>query len=141
LNDADRELVLANMPVPSRRARWKQAIETDLTAQESAIALDHLHFVAGRMNQALATHGPWLAGATFSLGDISMASIIHRLLELYPDALPCSEYPHVNDWLDRLMARPAAVATYAAGTEETPKLPPSRGAAGIAVLRALSAVA
>jgi glutathione S-transferase len=140
LSDEDHKLVLAHMPVPSRRARWKQAVETDLTAEESAVALDHLHFVAGRMNKAIATHGPWLAGETFSLGDISMASIVHRLLELYPGALPRSEYPHVNGWLDRLMARPAAVATYAAGTDETPKLPPSRGAAGVAVLRA-SAVA
>jgi hypothetical protein len=39
------------------------------------------------------------------------------------------------------MARPAAIATYAAGAEETPKLPPSRWAPGIAVLRASSAVA
>ena len=93
------------------------------------------------MNQAIATHGPWLAGETFSLGDISMASIIHRLLELYPDTLPRQDYPQVNDWFERLMARPAAVATYAAGTDETPKLPPSRWAPGIAVLRATSAIA
>ena len=51
-----------------------------------------------------------------------MASIVHRLLELYPDALPRSHYPRVNDWFERLMARPAAIATYAAGTEETPQI-------------------
>jgi glutathione S-transferase len=139
LSEADHNLVLAHMPVPSRRARWRQAVETDLTAEESAVALDHLHFVARRMDQAVEARGPWLAGATFSLADISMASIVHRLLELYPDALPRRDYPHVNDWLDRLMARPAAIATYAAGTQETPKLPPSRWAPGIAVLRAASA--
>jgi glutathione S-transferase len=138
LSDDDRKLVLAHMPVPSRRARWRHAVETDLTAEESAIAFDHLHFVAGRMDQALATRGPWLAGETFSLGDINMASIIHRLLELFPDALPRGDYPHVNDWFGCLMARPAAIATYAAGTDETPKLPPSRWAPGIAVLRASS---
>ena len=108
----------------------------DLTADETTTALDHLHFVADRMDGELAEAGPWLAGETFSLADINMASIAHRLLELYPDALPGSRYPRVNDWYGRLMARPAAIATYAAGTEETPKLPPARSAAGVAAFRA-----
>ena len=108
----------------------------DLTGRETATALDHLNFVADRMEGELAGAGPWLAGETFSLADINMASIVHRLLELYPDALPRSRYPRVNDRFARLMARPAAIATYAAGTEETPRLPPSRSAAGVAAFRA-----
>jgi glutathione S-transferase len=139
LSADDRNFVLAHMPVPARRARWQQAIEVDLTPEETATALDHLHFVAGRMDRELAANGPWLAGETFSLGDINMASIVHRLLELYADALPRITYPHVNDWYARLMARPAAIAIYAAGTEETPKLPPSRSAAGVAAFRAVAA--
>jgi hypothetical protein len=58
-----------------------------------------------------------------------------------PDALPRNRYPRVHDWLDRVMARPAAIATYAAGTAETPRLPASRSAAGIAALRSAAAAA
>jgi glutathione S-transferase len=136
LSADDRAFVVEHMPVPSRRERWRQAVDVDLTPDETAVALDHLHFVAARMDRELAEAGPWLAGETFSLADINMASIVHRLLELYPDALPRSRYPRVNDWYARLMARPAAVATYAAGTEETPRLPPSRSEAGVAAFRA-----
>jgi glutathione S-transferase len=87
------------------------------------------------MEQELAERGPWLAGSTFSLGDISMAAIIHRVFELSPDSLPRDNFPRVNDWFERLMARPAARETYAAGTAETPKLAPARSVAGIAAYR------
>jgi len=60
-----------------------------------------------------------------------MGSIVHRVNELYPELLPHESYPRINDWFARLMARPAAVATYTPGTEETPKLAPARSVAGI----------
>jgi glutathione S-transferase len=140
LSAEDRAFVVDHIPVPARRERWRQAVEVDLTAQETAAALDHLHFVAARMEGALAGAGPWLAGETFSLADINMASIVHRLLELYPNALPAGRHPRLNDWYVRLMARPAAAATYAAGTEETPRLPPGRSPAGAAAFRAELAI-
>jgi glutathione S-transferase len=97
-------------------------------------AMEHMHFVAERMQGDLA-RGPWLAGATFSLADISMASLIHRCLELIPDMFPQAAYPCLNDWYARLMARPAAAFVYAPGTAETPKLPPERTVAGISEYR------
>jgi glutathione S-transferase len=64
-----------------------------------------------------------------------MASLIHRTLELFPDALPRSRHARVNDWYERLMARPAARFAYAAGTEETPRIPQARSVTGISEYR------
>jgi glutathione S-transferase len=79
--------------------------------------------------------GPWLAGATFSLGDISMLAIVHRIFELYPDRLDRSAFPRLNAWWESAMARPAAKFVYADGTDETPKRPPTKSIAGIAEYR------
>jgi glutathione S-transferase len=70
------EMVLKLMPVPARRERWQKMAEGGHSAAEIDVALEHVRFLAGRMEQELTESGPWLAGTTFSLGDISMASIV-----------------------------------------------------------------
>jgi glutathione S-transferase len=134
MSTTDIALVLEHMPVPARRERWQQQTMGGHSESEMDTAMAHMRFVAARMEDDLA-HGPWLAGATFSLADISMASLIHRTLELFPDAFPPQQYARLNDWYARLMARPAAKFVYTAGTAETPKIPPGRTVAGIAEYR------
>ena len=134
----DTQLVLKTMPVPARRERWQKQASGGHSVDEMETALAHVRFIAGQMEEELTQHGPWLAGETFSLGDISMGSIVHRVNELYPQLLSRETYPRINDWFVRLMARPAAIATYAPGTEETPKLKPERSVAGITDFRVTS---
>ena len=47
---------------------------------------------------------PAARGGAFSLGDISMLAIVHRIFELYPDRLERNAFPRINDWWDRLTA-------------------------------------
>jgi glutathione S-transferase len=131
LSPADINLVLERMPVPSRRERWQKQAEGGHSDAEIAVAIEHFRFVTRRMEDELAARGPWLAGATFSLADISMVSLIHRVFELFPDMLPRTSHPRLNDWFERIMARPAAKFVYTSGTEETPKLAGGRTVAGI----------
>ena len=128
----DIALVLSRMPVPGRRERWQKQAQGGHSTDEMATALEHMLFVAGQMERELGAPGPWLAGATFSLADISMASLIHRMFELAPETLPHEAFPRLNDWFERIMARPAAALVYTAGTDETPKRSPQRSVAGIA---------
>jgi glutathione S-transferase len=134
MSAADVALVLERIPVPARREHWQQQTRGGHTDAEMKTAMAHMRFVAGRMELDLG-QGPWLAGATFSLADISMASLIHRCLELFPDIFPRAIYPWLNGWYERLMARPAAAFAYTPGTEETPKIPRVRTVAGIAEYR------
>jgi glutathione S-transferase len=134
MSATDIALVLERMPVPARRERWQRQTMGGHSEAEMDTAMEHMRFVAGRMELDLG-RGPWLAGEVFSLGDISMASLIHRTLELFPDGLPRANFPRVNDWFERLMARPAATFVYNAGTAETPKIAQGRSVAGISEYR------
>jgi glutathione S-transferase len=135
LSEADQEIMLAHTPVPEKRERWRLLTRGGYSAGELQAALDNVLFIFARMEQELARRGPWLAGATFSLGDISMLAIVHRIFELYPDRLDRAGFLRLNDWWDRAMARPAAKHVYADGLAETPARPATKSIAGITEYR------
>jgi glutathione S-transferase len=135
LTPQDQATMLKHTPVPDKRDRWRILTKGGYSPEQLGAALDNVLFVFGRMEEELSRRGPWLAGATFSLGDISMLAIVHRIFELYPDRLDRSAFPCVNEWWDRVTARPAVKYVYANDTEETPKRPPTKSIAGIAEFR------
>jgi glutathione S-transferase len=87
LSEADLNFMLSQTPVPERRERWRVLAKVGHSAEQLDEALTSVLFTLGRMDQELAARGPWVAGATFSLGDISMGAIVHRTFELYPQRL------------------------------------------------------
>jgi len=65
-----------------------------------------------------------MVNGEYSLADISLFALTHRLGELDADIFDRSRFPGVVDWHQRMLARPAVVAIMEAGTAETPKSPP-----------------
>ena len=128
--------MLKHTPVPEKRERWRLLTQGGYSAEQLDAALENVLFIFGRLQDEIATRGPWLAGKTYSLGDISMLAIVHRITELYPDRIERARFPRLNDWWDRSMARPAAKYVYSDGNEETPKRPNTKTIAGIAEFRA-----
>jgi glutathione S-transferase len=135
MSAADQKFMLAHTPVPDKRARWRLLIERGYSAEQLQESLENVLFVFEQMERELSQRRPWLAGTTFSLGDISMAAIVHRTFELYPDKFSRSLFPHPSDWWERLLARPAAKYVYSDGLEETPKRPLKQSVAGISEFR------
>jgi len=135
LSEVEQQIMLAHTPVPEKRERWRLLTRGGYSDEQLRAALDNVLFIFARMEEELTHRGPWLAGATFSLGDISMLAIVHRIFELYPDRLDRAAFPKLNDWWDRAMARPAAKHVYTDGLEETPKRPPVKSIAGITEYR------
>ena len=135
LSAQDHEVMLKSTPVPEKRDRWRVLTQGGYSDEQLTTALDNVLFVFGRMEKELSERGPWLAGNTFSLGDISMLAIVHRIFELYPDRLERKAFPRVNDWWDRAMQRPAAKYAYANGTDEVPSRPKTKTISGIAEYR------
>jgi glutathione S-transferase len=131
LSPEDQKIMLDHTPVPDKRERWRVLTKGGYSTEQLDAALDNVMFVFGRMEQEISRRGPWLAGATFSLGDISMLAIVHRISEIHPGRLDRSAFPHLMGWWDRNMARPAAQFVYATGTDEVPKRPPKKSIAGI----------
>jgi len=60
-----------------------------------------------------------------------MLSIVHRIRELYPERLAPDRYPRIDDWRDRMMARPMVAWVYSSGTDEAPGRPPRKSISGI----------
>jgi glutathione S-transferase len=138
VNDLSREqqeAMLKATPVPDKRERWRTLIDGGYSQTQIDEALESVLFVFGRMEEELRARGPWLAGQSFSLGDINMLAIVHRSFELIPDKLSRQTLPRLHDWWDRAMARPAAKYVYTDGTEEAPARPKGQSVAGIAEFR------
>ena len=135
LSAADQQFMLDHTPVPDKRERWRVLTVGGYSAEQLREAMASVMFVFGRMEEELAKRGPWLAGKTFSLGDINMLAIVHRVGELDRSRLDRTKFPRLMDWWDRCMARPAAKYVYSNSTEETPKRPPKKSVAGITEYR------
>lgn len=138
LTKADQETMLKSTPVPDKRERWRTLIDGGYSPKEIDDAIESVFFVFGRMEEELGRRGPWLAGKTFSLGDINMLAIVHRTFELLPERLTKGALPRVIDWWERAMERPAAKFVYSENTEEVPSRPKGQTVAGIAEFRAAS---
>jgi glutathione S-transferase len=76
LSAQDHAIMLKSTPVPEKRDRWRVLTQGGYSDEQLKTALDNVLFVFGRMEKELSERGPWLAGHTFSLGDISMLAIV-----------------------------------------------------------------
>ena len=134
LTPEERKIMLKSTPVPKFRERWRVLTEEGYTEAQIQDALENVLFCFGRMEEELTKRGPWLAGKTFSLGDIGMLAIVHRTFELYPE-MNRGKFPRLNDWWERCMARPAAKFVYSPDTDEVEPRPANKTIAGIAEFR------
>jgi glutathione S-transferase len=104
---------LARIPDPARRARWQGAIERGLEFPLFREALAGWHKAVADIDAAL-VRGPWLAGLDYSLADTAYTPYLTRLAHLHLASLWATR-PRVQDWFDRIRARPsydAAMTTW-----------------------------
>lgn len=87
------------------------------TDSDFAAAREKAGFIVRRAEEALEA-GPYLAGSTYSLADINMIPFMDRYRErVVPDLFTEDQHPNLCDWCDRILGRPAVIATWA-NTEE-----------------------
>jgi glutathione S-transferase len=86
---------------------WNYALgaEDDRNPKLAEAALGKIARGIGVMESVLATR-PWLAGASYSLADLSNASVVFALKRRLPSD-PLASAPHVRDWYERVTAREA----------------------------------
>ena len=96
---------LAKIPDRARADRQRQILERGFEAPfvRDAVLL-HDKMLAD-MEKSLAD-GPWLAGSTFSLGDLAIIPYVTRLDRLGLDGMWAAR-PRVTDWFKRVQARPS----------------------------------
>jgi glutathione S-transferase len=99
---------LARHPDPQRARAFMEAA----TGEPDAAALAGAHERFGRIAQrvdAQLQSGAWLAGESFSLGDVAMAPFAERVEHLGFGAL-WDGYAAAKDWLRRILVRPSVIA-------------------------------
>ena len=106
IEDGSFEELMARIPLPDQRQKWKTArsgfSEADLA--NATAKIDYaLNKVEARLGEA-----EWLAGDSYSLADINFYSHCGMMVErMFPDLDVAARFPHLCAWRDRITARPA----------------------------------
>jgi glutathione S-transferase/GST-like protein len=102
------------IPLESRKIAWRKALFNEFTPEELAESRRRVLFCTDVLEAHLAKH-TWIAGDTFSLGDINGFNLGYALPLSQPDHCNDARTPHIMEWLRRIYERPATKATWALG--------------------------
>lgn len=130
LSKEDVKTLIAHIPVPDRQERWRRFANEGFSQEELDAARRKIAWGIDRIEQALGQTA-MLAGDDFSLADISVMAIVHRIREIMPDLLEPAKTPQIDKWWRQLMTRPAAQAVYADNSDEVPARPKTKSISGL----------
>lgn len=108
------EAAIDRIPLESRKIAWRKAMFNQFSAEELAESKRRVLFATGVLEQHLARY-PYIAGSTYSLGDINGFNLGYALPLSQPDHCNDAKTPHIMEWLRKIYERPAAKATWARG--------------------------
>jgi glutathione S-transferase len=123
---AELEKSLERITLHSKRQKWLKAYH-GFPQEDIDEARAKIVYGVERMERALAQH-PYLAGPTYSLGDINVLSSVERMPRWSGDLMNQKVSPRTGEWFGRLMERPAVKATYAVSAEAPPRATELRAA-------------
>jgi glutathione S-transferase len=103
------------MPNEEVRRKWATVSESGYSEDELADARRRLGNSIARLEDVLASGGPWLLGEAYSLADIKWYSMARALPRVMPERGHPDAAPGMAQWLERMAARPAVrrLADYA----------------------------
>lgn len=108
------EAAIARIPLESRRIAWRKAIFNEFTVDELAESKRRVWFATDVLERHLQQH-EWIAGDTYSLGDINGFNLGYALPLSQPQHCNDTRTPSIMNWLRRIYARPAVKQTWAMG--------------------------
>ena len=93
---------------------WRKAMFNQFSEAELRESRRRVLFCTGILEQHLARHR-WIAGDTYSLGDINGFNLGYALPLSQPEHCNDQKTPHIMEWLRKIYERPAAKQTWAKG--------------------------
>jgi GSH-dependent disulfide-bond oxidoreductase len=102
------------IPLEARRTAWRKAMFNEFTEEELTESRRRVAFGTQILEQHLSSHR-FIAGDTFSLGDINGFNLGYALPFSQPERCNDAKTPHIMEWLRTIYARPATKATWAKG--------------------------
>ena len=100
------EAAIARIPLESRRIAWRKAMFNEFSPAELDESRRRVRFCTGVLEEHLTRH-QWIAGKTYSLGDINGFNLGYALPLSQPDHCNDQKTPHIMEWLRRIYERPA----------------------------------
>jgi GSH-dependent disulfide-bond oxidoreductase len=108
------EAAIQRIPLESRRVAWRKAMFNEFSAAELEESRRRVAFATEVLEEHL-TKNRWIAGDTYSLGDINAFNLGYALPFSQPDRCNDQKSPHIMEWLRKIYERPATKATWAKG--------------------------
>lgn len=108
------EAAIQRIPLESRRVAWRKAMFNQFSAEELEESRRRVAFATDVLEQHL-TENRWIAGNTYSLGDVNAFNLGYALPFSQPERCNDQKTPHIMEWLRKIYERPAAKATWAKG--------------------------
>jgi len=108
------EAAVARIPLESRRIAWRKALFNEFSEAELTESRRRVAFAIGILETHLEQH-TWIAGESYSLGDINGFNLGYALPLSQPERCNDQKTPRIMEWLRRIYERPAAKQTWAKG--------------------------
>jgi len=108
------QAAIARIPLESRRIAWRKALFNEFSEAELAESRRRVGFAIGILEAHLGAHS-WIAGDSYSLGDINGFNLGYALPLSQPERCNDQRTPRIMEWLRRIYERPAAKQTWAKG--------------------------
>ena len=93
---------------------WRKALFNEFTEAELTESRRRVVFATHVLERHLAAH-TWIAGDTYSLGDVNGFNLGYALPLSQPTECNDEKTPHIMEWLRRIYERPAVRQTWAKG--------------------------
>ena len=112
--EAELRAAIDRIPLESRRVAWRKAMFNEFSADEIAESRRRVEFSTRVLEEHLSRHA-WIAGDSYSLGDINGFNLGYALPLAQPQLCNDEKTPNIMRWLRAIYARPAAKACWAMG--------------------------
>jgi GSH-dependent disulfide-bond oxidoreductase len=108
------EAAIARIPLESRRIAWRKAMFNQFSPAELDESRRRVRFCTDELEKHLARHA-WIAGDTYSLGDVNGFNLGYALPLSQPDHCNDQRTPRIMEWLRKIYERPAAKQVWKLG--------------------------
>ena len=108
------EAAIERIPLESRKIAWRKAMFNQFSDAELAESRRRVAFATDALEKHLGEHA-WIAGKTFSLGDINGFNLGYALPLSQPERCNDEKTPHIMEWLRKISERPATQETWKKG--------------------------
>ena len=105
---------IERIPLKERRIAWSKAIYNTFSPEELEESRRRVGVGIACLEKALSER-PWIAGETYSLGDINGFNLGYALPLAQPQACNDEKTPHILKWLRAIYRRPATQETWKMG--------------------------